>query len=143
MMNRRHGEKPSAGQFETQDLEDDRDRFDHENPADDGEKQLLFAANRDDPNHAADGERAGVAHENFGRMAVEPKKAEPGADERRTDHGKLAREGIKRDLEVLRDPKIPGRVGEQRIGKSDRDRAADRETIESIREIDRVRRRRR
>ena len=46
--------------------------------------------------------------------------------------------GIKRDLKVIRDAKIPGRVGEQRIGESDRDRAPDGEAIQPVREIDGV-----
>ena len=90
-----------AGQFEAQHLQNDRDGFDHENAAHDHEEQFLFTTNRDDADHAADRERAGVAHENFRRMTVEPEKAEAGADERRANDRQLAGEGIKRDLEIF------------------------------------------
>ena len=73
-------------------------------------------------------------------MAVEPKKAEARADERRADDRELAGEGIKRDLQILRDAENSRGVGEQRVSESDRDRATDRETVETVREIDRVRR---
>ena len=92
------------------------------------------------PIDAADRERAGVAHEDFGGMAVEPKKAEAGADQRGADDRELAGERIKRDLEIFRDPEISRRVGEQRVGERDRDRAADREAVEAVGEVHRIRR---
>ena len=138
MMERRHREDAFAGQLETEHLQDDRDRFDHEDAADHHEQQLLFATNRDDADHAADGQRAGVAHEDFRGMAIEPEKAESRADQRRANDRQLAGEGIKWDLEILRDAKISGGVGEQRVGERDRDRAADGETIEAVGEIDGV-----
>ena len=72
-------------------------------------------------------------------MTVEPEKAEAGADERGANDRELAGEGIKRDLQIFRDAKIAGGVGKQRVGKRDRDRAADGETIETVGEIDGVR----
>ena len=78
------------------------------------------------PMHPADGERAGVAHENFGRVAIEPEEAERRADERHADDGELAGEGIKRNLQILGDTEIPGRVRKHRVGEGDRDRATDR-----------------
>ena len=94
------------GELEAEHLEDDGNRFDHEDAADDGEQQLLFAADRDDANHSADGERAGVAHENLRRMTVEPEKAEPGADERGADDRQFAGERIKWDLQIFRDAEV-------------------------------------
>ena len=138
MMDRRHGENAAAGQFETEHLQNDRDRFDDENAADDGEEQLLFTADRDHADHAADGERAGVAHENFRRMTIEPEKAEAGADERGADDRELAGERIKRDLQIFGDAKISGGVGKQRVGESDRDGATDGEAIEAVGQIDGV-----
>ena len=126
--------------LEAQHLQDDGDRFDHEHAADDDEQQLLFAADRDHANQPADRERAGVAHEDFRRMAVEPEKAEPGADQRRADDGQLAGERIERNLEIFGDPEIAAGVGEQRVGERDRDRAADREAVEAVGEIHGVRR---
>src|SRR5215471_15816504 len=86
MMNRRHGEEPFAGEFETQDLEDDRECLDYENAAHHGQEQLLFTANRDYPDRAANRKRAGIAHEDPGGMTVEPEKTEAGADQRGTEN---------------------------------------------------------
>ena len=91
MMDRRHGEDAFAGQLETQHLQNDGDRFDHENAANDCEQKFLFTANRDDADHPADRKRTGVTHENFRRMTVEPEKSEAGADERATNHGQARR----------------------------------------------------
>jgi hypothetical protein len=138
MMKRRHGEEPFAGQFKTQNLEDDGDGFEHENSAHDREEQLLFTTNRDHPDHPADRERAGVAHNHFGGMTIEPEETEASPDERGADDRQLAGKRIKWDLQVLRDAKVTGRVGEERVSKSDRDRAANREAVEPIGEIDRI-----
>ena len=56
MMNRRHGEKPFAGELETEDLEDDGEGFEDENAAHDGEEQLLFTTNRNHADGSADRE---------------------------------------------------------------------------------------
>src|ERR1035441_8294472 len=96
VMKGRHGENPPTSEFEAKHLKDDRDRFDDENAAHHREEQLLFTTDRDHPDHAADGERAGVAHENFRRVAVEPKKSQAGTDERRAYNRELAGERIDR-----------------------------------------------
>ena len=101
-------------------LKDHGNRFENEDAAHDREEQFLFATDRDDSDHSADRERPGVTHDDFRGMAVEPEKAQTGSNERRTDHGELARVGIKRDLEVFRDAKIPGRVGKQCISEKRR-----------------------
>src|SRR5438270_2003073 len=98
MMQRRHRENAAAGELETQHLHDDRNRFDDENATNNGEQKFLLTTNRDHADHPADGERTGIAHENFGRMTIEPKKPESGADERRANHGELAGEWIEWDL---------------------------------------------
>src|SRR5213080_3107120 len=82
MMKGRHRENAAAGQLKTQHLHDDRDRFQDENTTDDGEEKFLLTTNGDDADHPADGERAGIPHENFGRMTVEPEKTKPRTDER-------------------------------------------------------------
>ena len=72
-------------------------------------------------------------------MAIEPEKTQAGASECRADHRELAGVRIKRDLEIFGDPEISGGVGKQSIGERDRDGAANRETVEAVGEIDRVR----
>ena len=90
-----------AGQSETQHLQDHGNRFENEDAAHDREQQFLFATDRDDSDHSADRERSGVAHDDFRRMAVEPEKPQAGSDQRRADHGQLAGERIKRDLQDI------------------------------------------
>ena len=116
-----------------------RNRFENEDAAHDREEQFLFAANRDDADDAADRERAGVAHDDFRGMAIEPKKPQAGPDERGADDRQLAGVGIERDLEIFRDAKISRGVGKQRVSKRDRDRAANGEAVEAVGEIHRVR----
>ena len=80
-----HDENPPARRFETDHLQNHRDRFNNENAAHDDQEHLLFTADCDDADHAADGERASVPHENFGRVTVKPEKAETRADQCRAD----------------------------------------------------------
>src|SRR5438094_389708 len=103
MMQRRHCENATAGELKTQHLHNDRDRLDDKNATDNGEEKLLLTTNRDHSNHPADGERPGVAHEHFGRMTIEPKESESGADERSANHREFTGEWIERDLQILRD----------------------------------------
>src|ERR1700720_3384823 len=77
MMKGRHRENAAPGQLKTQDLHDDRDRFENENTTDNGEKKFLPTTNGDDADHPTDGERAGVPHENFGRVTIEPEETKP------------------------------------------------------------------
>src|SRR2546422_10242121 len=125
VMNRRHREDAFAGEFKTQHLQNDRDRFDNEDTTDNSEEQLLLAADRDDTNHSPNGERTSVTHENARGMTVEPEKTETRADERTANNGQFAGEWIKRNLQILRDFEISRRVGKQRIGKGDRYRATN------------------
>src|SRR6188472_756338 len=108
MMNRRHRENAFSGQPKTQNLKDHGNRFENEDAAYNREEQLLFATDCNDANHSADRERARVPHDDLGGMAVKPEKTQTGSNQRRTDHGKLARVGIERNLKVFRDAKIPG-----------------------------------
>src|SRR5688572_124335 len=135
MMERRHRENAFAGQPEAQHLQDDRGGFENENAAHHREQQLLFAANSNDTNHAADGQRAGVPHDDFSGMAIEPEKTQPSPDERRANDRKLAGVRIEWDLQIFRDTKIPGRVGKQRVGERDRDGATDGKPIQPVGKI--------
>src|SRR5690606_100426 len=64
MVDRRHLEDALAGEFERGDLNDHRDGLEYEQAADDGEHDLMLGGHRDRAEHAAHGERAGIAHEN-------------------------------------------------------------------------------
>src|SRR5665213_2695771 len=86
MVQWRHAEDAPAGELEARDLDDDRNRLQHEQAADDGEHQLVLGDDADRAQGAADGERAGIAHENHGRWRVEPEEAQRRAHHRRAAH---------------------------------------------------------
>src|SRR5689334_11416440 len=67
VVDRRHPEEALAGELEGGDLHDHGDRLQHEQAADDGEHDLVLHGNRDRAEHAAERERAGVAHEDRSR----------------------------------------------------------------------------
>src|SRR5258705_2568823 len=82
MMQRRHLEDALAGELERKHLHDHRHRFEHEQTADDGERDLVLGGDRDLADQPAERERAGIAHEDGGRRRVEPQQAEARADHR-------------------------------------------------------------
>ena len=74
-----------------------------------GEHDLVLGGDGDGAEHAADRERAGVAHEDRGRRRVEPQEAEARADHRAAEHGELARAGDVVDLQVVGEDALPAR----------------------------------
>src|SRR5207244_6589422 len=84
-------------------------------------------------------ERAGVAHENFCRVTIKPKKTESGTDERCANHRQFAGERIKRDLQIFRDPEISRDVRKQRVIECSGNGASDGKSIEPIGQNYRVR----
>src|SRR4051812_9182856 len=90
VVQRRHPEHAFAGQLERDHLHDDGYRLQHEQPADDGEHQLVLGRHRDRAEHAAERQRAGIAHEDRRRRRVEPEEAEAGAEHRAAQHRQLA-----------------------------------------------------
>src|SRR5881227_1380347 len=125
MMKGRHRENAAAGQLKTQHLHDDRDRFQDENTTDDGEEKFLLTTNGDDADHSADGKRAGVPHENFGRMTIEPEESKPGTDEGGANHRQLTGERIEWDLQIFCDFEVTGGIRKKSVGERDRDGATD------------------
>ncbi len=55
------------GHLERADLDDDGQRFEHEDAADERQQELLLDQDGDRAQRAAERERADVAHENFRR----------------------------------------------------------------------------
>src|SRR5438067_9162499 len=138
VMKGRHRENAAPGQLKAQHLHDDRDRFEDENTAHNSEETVLLTTNGDNADHPTDGERAGVSHENFGRVTIKPEETQARTDERGTNHRQLTGEWIKRDLQILRDLEITGGIRKKSIGERDRDGAADGETVETVGQIDRI-----
>src|SRR5262245_20408523 len=101
MMQRRHAEHALARHLERHHLHDDGNRFDNEQPADDSKHDLVLHRYGGGAKHAAERQRAGVAHEDRGRRRVEPEEAEAGSEHRAADHRELAGAGDVVDLEVV------------------------------------------
>jgi hypothetical protein len=59
--------------------------------------------------HAAERERAGVAHEDLGRRRVEPQEADAGADQRAAQHHQFAGAGDVIDLQIIAKTALPAR----------------------------------
>src|SRR5690349_3024636 len=98
VMQRRHLEHPLAGETERHHLHDHRHRLEHEQAADDGERDFVLGGDRDRADQAAERERAGVAHEDRGGRRVEPQEPKPGADHRPAQHRELTGAGDEMDL---------------------------------------------
>src|SRR5258708_16851458 len=79
------------GVFEPGDLEHHGDGLDDKDSADHDEQKFLADDDGDVAEEAAEGEGAGVAHEDAGWVAVEPEKAEGGAGNGGGEDGHLAR----------------------------------------------------
>jgi hypothetical protein len=75
--------------LEIGDLDDDADGFGHEEPADDGQHDLVLGRHRDGAQRAAQRERSGVAHEDGRRRRVVPQEAQAAADQPRGEDQKL------------------------------------------------------
>src|ERR1700739_27369 len=89
MVDRRHAENPFAPKLERADLQDDRQRFDHKNPTNKKQKNLLLDHQRDDSQRSTQRQGANNAHEHFGGMSVVPEKAKRCADQRAAKYSEL------------------------------------------------------
>jgi hypothetical protein len=83
--------------FVATDLEDHRECFHDEDAANDDEHELLLGADGNGAEGSTNREGSGIAHENRGRIAIEPKEAEAGTDQSHEEDGELA------DVFVVRD----------------------------------------
>ena len=88
----------AATDFEPRALNENGEGFNDEDASDDDEEHFLFGADRDHAEHSADGKGAGIAHEDFCGVAVEPEEAEGGPDHGHADHREFASEWIKRNV---------------------------------------------
>ncbi len=87
---------------------------------------------------AAEGERADVAHEDFGGVGVIPEKADGGADHGAAEDGELADHGHALQLEVVGEDDVAADVGEHGERAGGDDGAADGEAVEAVGEVDGV-----
>src|SRR5262245_34807884 len=101
VMQRRHHEYPPAGELERDHLHDHRNRLQHEQPADDGERDLVLGGDRDRADQPTERQRAGVAHEDRGWRRIEPQEAEAGAEQRAAQDHQLAGTRHEMNLQIV------------------------------------------
>src|SRR4029079_18087588 len=70
-------------------LHDNREHLGHKHRADEREHELRFEKDCHRTEPAAERERAGITHENLGRMRVEPQETDQRADHGETKNGEL------------------------------------------------------
>ena len=129
-----------AAQFERTHLQDHRQRLEHEQPAGDDQQQLLFDQHRGRAQRSTQPHRSHVAHEDLGRVAVEPQEAQTGAHDRSAKHGDLAHALDVGDRQVIGDQCVTHRVGQHGEGGPDDQQGADGQAVEPVGEVDRIRR---
>src|SRR6476660_3294801 len=150
VMDRRHLEYPlpgpcaPAGVLEPARLDDARERHDGEQPTQDNQQQLCPRQNGYAGHQAAQGHRAGVAHENLRRGSVPPQETEAGAHGRgghESEGNRIPREvaaGERHRAAAV--PELDER--DERVSAEHHRAGAGREAVEPIGQVHRVRRRR-
>src|SRR5216684_7783051 len=140
VMNGGHPKNALAAQFERAHLQNHRDGFQHKNAANEEQQNLLLDDDRNHAERPAQRERPHISHENLRRMRVVPQKAERRADERAAEHRQLADLRDILYVQVRRPAEVAAHVGQHREGACRDDRTADGETVQTVREVDGVRR---
>src|SRR5579864_3090456 len=140
VVERRHAEDALSRELGTCDLNDDRDGLQDEQAADNGEHELVFCNDRHGAQRGADRERSGVAHENARRGRIEPQKAQARADHRGAKDRELARARHVLDLQIVGKDRVADEIGDQHETSRRDHRRHDRQAVETIGEIDGVRR---
>src|SRR5438093_1969642 len=140
VMERRHPEDTLAGELEAGDLDDDRGGLDDVEPADQRQEQLGLGQHGQRPDGGAERQRADVAHEDFGRMTVEPEKADRGPDQRAAEDRQLAGAPHVQDLEIVGGAEVAGQVRDHAERARGHDDRSHREPVETVGQVHRIRR---
>src|SRR3984885_3551235 len=140
MMQRRHAKNPLPSQLERAYLQNHRHRLDNENPAHKKQQNLLLDNHCDRSQRPAKRQRADIAHKNFRRMRVVPKESERRPDQRAAKHRQLRHARSERDIEICRPSIIAADIRQHRQSARRDHRATDRQPIQPVRQIHRVRR---
>ena len=130
-----HAEDAFAAAFEADDLDDDAHGLHDEDAADDDQDDFLFAADGEGGDAAADGEGAGVTHEHFGGVGVEPEEAEAGTGEGHRDDGEFGGVGDVGDVQVGGVAGVATDVTEAGVGEGGGEGAAGGEAVEAVGEV--------
>ncbi len=135
-MQRRHLEDPlPVTQLVAGHLENDRQRLDHENPADAHQQDLLLNKDGDHAHAAAQRKRPYIAHEDLGRVRVVPQKAQRSARHGAAEYRQLARSGQPHQVQIFCELSMAAGVRQHRHGPGGDDHQPDREAIQSIGQV--------
>ena len=139
-MDGRHQEQPLAARaLEISDLQDDRDGFDDEHAADDGEQEGLTHQASHRAEGAAEAERADVAHVDLRRRRVMPEEHEAAAEERGAEDRELAGSRDVADAQVGGELRVACEVGHHAEDGGRDEHAADGEAVQAVGEVHGVR----
>src|SRR3990172_4750096 len=138
VVDRRHPEDPLPGGLVGEDLKNHRESLHHEHPP--HQDDLLLHHHGHDAERGTQGKRPGVPHEHLGGIGVEPEKADPRPGHGATEDGELPRPRDIGNLQVVRDLHVPGEIREQHVGPGGDDGRADGKPVETVGQIDGVRR---
>ena len=132
----RHFEDAFSPQLVAADLEDDTQEFNYIDAADEGQEQFLFDEDGDGAHATAEGERADIAHEDFGRVGVVPEKAERGTDHGGAKNSELTRAGDALEFEIGGELAVAGEITKPCHRGRSNDHQTNGETVEAIGEVD-------
>ena len=140
MVERRHPEDalPPAD-LEIADLEDDGQALEDEHAGHGEEEQLLLDEDGDRGERRAERERPDVAHEDLGRMGVEPHESEAGAGQGAGEDRQLRGRLDLGDEEVVGEDGVAGDVGQRGQGRGADGRQPDGQPVQSVGHVHRVR----
>ena len=137
VVQRRHPQHPFTGGLERGDLGDHRQRLEDEHAAEDDEEELGVGRDGETGERAAEGERAGVAHEDLGGRRVPPEEPEAGAHARGGDEGEVVRVAhlVALDARVGLAVLVVRPDADEDVGAEDHRRDAGREPVETVGEV--------
>ena len=139
VVQRRHAENAfAAGGLEVEDLRRNRQGLGDEDAAHDGEDDFLTDDDGDGAERGAERQRADVAHEDLGRVGVEPEEAEAGAGHRAEEDGQFAGTRDVGHQQVLGEHRVAGDVGEDGERTGDHHGRHDRQPVEAVGQVHRV-----
>ena len=138
VVDRRHAEDTLTAQLKGADLQDHRQGLHHENAAHNHQQEFLTQQHGDNAQRAAERQRTDVAHKDLRRIGVKPQKAQPRADDRRTDDHQFAGVAQIGDVQVVGEIHVTGRPRHQRKTRRDEDGGHDRQAVETVGQVNRI-----
>jgi hypothetical protein len=141
---RRHLEDAPAlavallGELEPGHLQHHGKRLDDEDAPHDGQHDFLAHDDRDGAQRGAQRQRAHVAHEDLGRVRVEPQKGQAGAGHGRAEDQQLARTGDVREEQVFGVDRAAGHVSEHAQRRAHHDHGHDGQAVQAVGQVDGV-----